>query len=56
MSLTRAEFDRGIDYWLATTWPRDFHASFYREMTAANPNGAFNDAWWSRFLPVLRAW
>jgi len=54
--LTRAEFDRGIDYWLATTWPRDFHASFYREMTAVNPNGTFDDTWWSQFLPVLRAW
>jgi len=54
--LTRAECDRGIEYWFATKWPRDFHLAFYRDMTAANPHGKFDDVWWSRFLPVLRAW
>jgi hypothetical protein len=56
VSLSRAEFDRGVEYWFTTKWPRDFHASVYREMAAANPRGSFDDAWWARFLPVLRAW
>jgi len=25
-------------------------------MADANPRGAFDDAWWSDYLPVLRAW
>ncbi len=56
MSLTSAELERGVTYWLATTWPRDFHNGFYRCMADANPRGFFDDAWWEDFLPVLRAW
>ena len=56
MSLARVEFDRGVEYWFNVGWPRDFHSSFYREMAAANPDGAFGDVWWAGFLPVLRAW
>lgn len=57
MSLTSAEFERGVNYWLEETdWPRDFHNEFYRDMSSTNPRGAFNDAWWASFLPVLRAW
>jgi len=56
VSLTSAEFERGVTYWLATRWPRDFHNSFYRNMADANPCGAFDDVWWADFLPVLRAW
>ena len=56
MSLTSAELERGVTYWLATTWPRDFHNGFYRTMADANPHGAFDDAWWADFLPMLRAW
>jgi len=56
VSLTRAEFDRGVEYWFEVGWPRDFHRSFYTEIAAANPRGAFDDVWWAGFLPVLRAW
>lgn len=56
MSLTSAEMERGITYWLATTWPRDFHNGFYGIMADANPRGSFDDAWWADFLPELRAW
>ena len=52
MSLTSVELERGVKYWLVTTWPRDFHNGFYRCMADANPRGAFDDAWWSDFLPV----
>jgi len=45
VSLTSAELERGVTYWLATTWPRDFHTGFYRIMADANPHGAFGDAW-----------
>ena len=56
MSLTSAELERGVTYWLVTTWPSDFHNGFYRLMADANPHGSFDDAWWADFLPVLRAW
>jgi hypothetical protein len=56
VSLTSAEMERGITYWLATTWPRDFHNGFYRIMADANPHGSFNAAWWADFLPMLRQW
>ena len=56
MPLTRTEFDRGVDYWFAAKWPRDFHRSFYRGMAKANPKGAFDEEWWAGFLPELRAW
>ena len=56
MSLTRAELDQGVNYWLTTRWPRDFHNDFYRCMADANPHGAFDGAWWADFLPVLRGW
>jgi hypothetical protein len=39
-----------------TNWPSDFHNEFYRDMANTNPRGAFTDAWWAGFLPVLRAW
>ena len=56
MSLTRAELDQGVNYWLTTRWPRDFHNDFYRCMADANPHGAFDGAWWADFLPVLHGW
>jgi hypothetical protein len=57
MSLTRAELEQGVDYWRdKTRWPRDFHNDFYRHMADANPRGAFDDAWWAKFLPRLREW
>ena len=57
MTLTRAELEQGVSYWRdKTRWPRDFHNDFYRHMASANPHGAFDDAWWADFLPVLRGW
>lgn len=56
MSLTSAELERGVEYWLAKKWPRDFHNGFYQCMADKNPHGAFDDAWWEDFLPELRAW
>ena len=56
MSLALTEFERGVAYWLTTTWPPDFHNGFYQTMADANPQGRFNEAWWKDFLPVLRAW
>ena len=56
MSLALTEFERGVAYWLTTTWPPDFHNGFYQTRADANPQGRFNEAWWKDFLPVLRAW
>jgi len=57
VSLVLAELERGVTYWrFATKWPRDFHNDFYRHMASANPHGAFDEAWWTGFLPVLRGW
>jgi len=54
--LTATELEQGLAYWRTTAWPRDFHNGFYRTMAETNPHGAFDDAWWAGFLPVLRAW
>jgi hypothetical protein len=57
MPLTKAELDQGVNYWRdKTRWPDDFHNDFYRYMASANPHGAFDDAWWTGFLPELRKW
>ena len=57
MSLTVAEFERGVAYWLEQTkWDRDFHNGFYKTMAAVNPHGDFDDSWWAGFLPVLHRW
>lgn len=57
MSLTVAEFERGVAYWRGKpSWDQDFHNAFYKAMAAANPCGVFDDAWWDGFLPVLKAW
>jgi len=57
VSLTIAELEHGITYWLTeTSWDRDFHLAFYQMMAEVNPNGAFDDVWWATFLPILRAW
>ena len=56
MPLTATELERGLAYWRTTSWPLDFHNASYKSMAEANPHGAFDDAWWAGFLPVLRAW
>jgi hypothetical protein len=57
LALSQAELEAGISYWLTRrTFPNDFHNSFYGEMAAINPNGEFDDVWWSRFLPHLVRW
>jgi hypothetical protein len=56
MALTIEQLEQGVKYWRGTKWRQDFHNAFYEHLTAIHPNGVFNQAWWERVLPILRAW
>ncbi|MGY1730255.1 hypothetical protein ACI798_01950 [Geodermatophilus sp. SYSU D01045] len=56
MPLTVEELRAGVAYWRGTRWPKDFHNDFYSRLAAENPRGDFSEAWWSGFLPHLKAW
>jgi hypothetical protein len=57
MALTIDELRNGVNYWRLKKFPPDFHNAFYQhDLVAINANGLFSQAWWERFLPVLKRW
>ena len=54
--LTVAEVDAGIQFWLASGWPTDFHDAAYRRFADENRD-RFSTAWWNGFMePALIRW
>ena len=54
-SNARKEFSDGVAFWLTkTSWPKDFHNSFYQEMSLFD--GHFTMEWWEQFLHTLAKW
>jgi hypothetical protein len=58
MPLTIDQLTKGIHYWNTSTWPQDFHNSFYRDLapTLRPKEGKFDSEWWDRFYPILKDW
>jgi hypothetical protein len=54
--LTVADLENGIRFWRTTKWPQDFHEYFYEHDLPPTPANTDFEAWWTKVLPILRAW